>query len=273
MYKNIAVYFIGLLLLTACSGFEKVLKSSDYMLKYKEAKKYYAEEDYYHSQILFDQIAPVFRGTQQADSIYFLQAMSYFHQDDYIMAGHYFTMFARTYGGSPFVEEADYLSAYCFYLNSPRPELDQESTLMAIQSFQLFMIKYPNSERSKIAKEYIAELQDKLVEKSFISAKLYYDLEDYKASLVALNNCLLEYPDSKHREEIMYMILKSSYMLAEKSVVSKKKERFQQTIDEFYSFKAEYPESKLLKDANRYYKNSAKFLGEDIVLDKSEEIN
>jgi outer membrane protein assembly factor BamD len=273
MHKKVIIYFIGFILLTACSGFEKVLKSNDYTLKYNEAKRYYTKEDYYHAQILFDQIAPVYRGTLQADSVYYLQAMSYYKQEDYLMAGHYFSMFAQTYGGSPFVEEADYMTAFCYYMNSPRPELDQENSLLAIQSFQLFNIKYPNSSKAAEAKNYIAELQDKLVEKSFLSAKLYYDLEDYKASLVALNNCLLEYPESKHREQIMFMILKSSYMYADKSIVSKKKERYQQTIDEYYSFKAEYPESKQLKDADRYYKNSAKFLGDDIQLSESDKIN
>jgi outer membrane protein assembly factor BamD len=273
MNKKIIIYFTGFLLLTACSGFEKVLKSNDYLLKYSEAKRYYAEEDYYRAQTLYDQIANVFRGTQQADSVYFFQAMSYFKQSDYIMAGHYFSTFARTYGGSPFVEEADYMAAYCFYLNSPRPELDQDNTILAIQNFQLFQVKYPASEKCTDAKKYIAELQNKLVEKSFLSARLYYDLEDYKASLVALNNCLLEYPESQHREQILVMILKSSYMYADKSIVSKKKERYQQTIDEYYSFKAEYPESKYIREANRFYNTSAKFLGEEIEISETETIN
>jgi outer membrane protein assembly factor BamD len=273
MNKKLAIYFSGLIVLTACSGFEKVLKSNDYTLKYKEAKRYYAEENYYRAQTLLDQIAPVYRGTLQADSVYYMQAMSYFKQDDYIMAGHYFSMFAQTYGGSPYVEEADYMTAYCYYMTSPRPELDQDNSLLAIQSFQLFDIKYPNSPRVAEAKNYINELQEKLVEKAFLSAKLYFDLEDYKASVVALNNCLIEYPESNHREQIMFMILKSSFMMAEKSIVSKKKERYQQTIDEYYSFKAEFPESKQMKDADRYYKNSSKFLGGDIQQDDTEKLN
>ncbi|MBN2484546.1 MAG: outer membrane protein assembly factor BamD [Bacteroidales bacterium] len=272
MGNKIWIYIIGLLLVTACSGYEKLLKSNDYMLKYNEAKRYYAEKDYYRAQTLFDQIAQVFRGTQQADSVYYLQAMCYYHQNDFIMAGHYFSVFSRTYGGSPFIEEADFMTAYCYYLNSPRPSLDQENSILAIQSFQLFIIKYPDSDRTVEARNYITELQDKLVEKSFISAKLYYDLEDYKASIVALNNSLLEYPESRHREQIMFMILKSAFMLADKSVPDKKKERFQATIDEYFSFKAEFPESKLIKEANRYYKAAAKFLGDDIDI-KDEETN
>jgi outer membrane protein assembly factor BamD len=258
-------FSILILLLAGCSGYEKVLKSNDYKLKYKEAIKYYYEkEDYVRASTLFDQIAPVFRGTDLADSVYFLQAMSYFKQSDYILSGHYFRTFAQIYGGSHFVEQADFLGAYCYYLTSPRPELDQASTIMAIQEFQLFLIKYPQSAKADEVKDYLNELRDKLVEKSFISAKLYFDLEDYKASMVALNNSLIKFPDSKYREELMFMLVKSSYMLAEKSISAKKKERFQDSIDEYYTFAAEFPESKFIKDAVKYYKLASKNLGNSI---------
>ena len=254
-----------ILILAGCSGYDKILKSSDYKEKYNAALKYYYEkEDYVRAATIFDQIATVFRGTDQADTVYYLQAMSYFKQNDYILSGHYFRTFAKTYGGSPFAEKADFMGAYCYYLTSPRPELDQTSTIQAIQAFQLYLIKYPDSERREEVEAYINELRDKLVEKSYISAKLYFDLQDYKASIVALNNSLLKYPESKYREEIMFMLVKSSYMLADNSILSKKKERFQDAIDEYYSFAAEFPESKYIKEAKRYYNLSAKYLGDEV---------
>jgi outer membrane protein assembly factor BamD len=259
-------FSILIFILASCSGYEKVLKSNNYKLKYQEAIRYYYEkEDYVRAGSLFDQVAPVFRGTSQADSAYFLQAMCYFKQNDYILSGHYFRTFTNTYGGSPFVEQADFMGAYCYYLTSPRPELDQESTIQAVQAFQLFLIKFPDSKRTEEVRKYLDELRNKLVEKSYISAKLYYDLEDYKASMVALSNSLITFPDSKYREEIMFMLVKSSYMLAEKSVYSKKKERFQDAIDEYYSFAAEFPSSQYIKEAKKYYRLSAKYLGNELI--------
>lgn len=258
--------------IAGCSGYEKILKSSDYRLKYKEAVNYYENEDYIRSATLFDQIANVFRGTDQADTIYYMQAMSYYQQRDYILSGHYFRTLAQTYGGSPFVEEAEYMAAYCYYVTSPRPSLDQTTTVQAIQAFQLYLLKYPNSKRFDEVTGYMNELRDKLVEKSYLSAKLYYNLEDYKASIVALNNSLVKYPESTHREEIMFMLVKSSFMLADRSVISKKKDRFQDTIDEYYSFAAEFPESKFIKDSKRYYRLSSKYLGDDIEIEEDTEI-
>jgi outer membrane protein assembly factor BamD len=186
------------------------------------------------------------------------------------LAGHYFQTFSRTYGASDFVQEADFMTAFCFYKISPRPELDQNYTMQAIQNFKLFLIKHPRSDRREEVQAYIEELRDKLVEKSFISARLYYDLEDYKASLVALNNSLIEFPESKYREDLMFMVFKSSFKYAQQSVFTKRKERYQSALDDYYSFKAEYPESKYMREANRYYNATAKYLGNETILEETE---
>ncbi|MBN1598821.1 MAG: outer membrane protein assembly factor BamD [Bacteroidales bacterium] len=251
-------------MITGCKGYEKLLKSTDYKKKYTEALRYYDKGDYTRAATLFDQIAVIYRGTDQADTIYYYQAMCYYNQRDYILAGHYFRTFASTYGASPFVKDADFMGAYCYYMTSPRPSLDQTNTVQAIQAFQLFLIRFPQSERKEECIGYINELRNKLVEKSYMSAKLYFDLEDYKASLVALNNSLIQFPESKYREEIMFMLVKSSYLLAYNSISTKQKERYQDAVDEYYSFAAEFPESKYKKEADRYYRLASKILGEDI---------
>ncbi|HJX70542.1 MAG TPA: outer membrane protein assembly factor BamD [Bacteroidales bacterium] len=250
-------------LFLSCGGYEKLLKGTDSNLKYKKAFEYYNKGDYARAGTLFEQIASFFRGTTKADSVYFFQAMTYFKQNDFILAGHTFKTFSDTYGNSPFAEEATYYVGYCFYLTSPRPELDQTDTYQAIQSLRLFMIRYPNSTRKEQCEKMIAEMRDKLVEKSFISARLYFDLEDYKASIVALNNSLDEYPESRYREDILFLIVKSNYMLALNSIQSKQKERFQSTIDEYYSFITEFPDSKYRKDADRIFESSSRYLSSE----------
>jgi TolA-binding protein len=110
----------------------------------------------------------------------------------------------------------------------------------------------------------ILEMNEKLVNKSYISARLYYDLSDYKASIIALRNSLNEYPDTKYREELMFLLLKSSYLLAENSVASKLKDRYQAAVDEYYSFISEFPKGKYVDDAKKMYEASMRVLGQDI---------
>ncbi len=101
------------------------------------------------------------------------------------------------------------------------------------------------------AKSLLKELEEKLVEKSYLSAKLYYDMKEYKAAIVALNNSLKEYADTKYREEMMFLKLNSLFLYAENSMANKQKERYQATLDDYYSFMEEFPESKYSKDVKR----------------------
>jgi outer membrane protein assembly factor BamD len=258
--KNSVLVILLITIFSSCSEYEKVLKSSNATLKYEKAMAYYKDGDFARSSTLFEQLIPYTRGTAQADTISFYHALSYYKQRDYILAGHYFKEFTKDFPKDKFSEEAAYLGAYCYYLTSPRPELDQSNTYQAIQSFQLFMVKYPNSKHVPDCMKLIEELRNKLINKSYMSAKLYYNLGDYKSSIIALRNSLNEYPDTKYREEIMFLILKSNYLLADNSVASKQKERYQATLDEYYSFVSEFPDSQYNNEVKQIYNVTSNYL-------------
>ncbi len=255
------VFFIGILVVTlySCGQYEKVLKSTDYKLKFKKAFEYYNAGEFVRAATVFEQIVPVYKGTDKSDSVAYFYAMSYYGQKDYILAGPYLKGFYENYPYSPFADEAEYLSAFCFYQTSPKPSLDQENTYTAIDAFQLYIKKHPTSKHVEEAKKYLLDLQDKLVEKSYLSARLYFDLGDFKSSIIALNNSIAEYPNTKYREELQFLVLQSNFFLAKGSVVSKQKERFQVTVDEYYSFIAEFPNSKFSKEVKGIYEDSQKF--------------
>ena len=256
----------ALALFSGCSGYEKLLKSSDYRLKFTKAMEYYENEEYARASTLFDQISAVFRGTTKADTVFYYQAKSYFNQRDYILSGHHFKNLAFNFPNSVYAEESDYMVAYCFYMQSPKPSLDQQNSEQAINHFRLFGIKYPNSERNAEAQKYIAEMRNKLVQKSYMSAKLYYNLEDYRASIIALQNSLNEYPNTEHREELMFLLLRSNFLLAENSIVQRQVERYQDAVDEYYSFVGEFPESKYRQQADRIYDAALKNIPDENIL-------
>lgn len=264
MFKNRLIFavvtMLSILLLSGCGEYEKLLKSRDFQKKYTMAVTLYEEGEFVKAGTLFDQVSNIYRGTTKADTVKYYQAKSYYGQRDYTMAGHYFSELSTTYANSVYLEEADYMIAYCYYKQSPRPQLDQDNTYRAITAMQMFMAKYPVSERLNQCQEIIVEMSDKLVEKSFISAKLYYDLGYFKSAILALRNSLIEYPETRYREELMFMILKSSYLLADGSIPSKQRERFQATVDEYYSFIGEFPEGPHSREATRMYDNSNEFL-------------
>jgi outer membrane protein assembly factor BamD len=143
---------------------------------------------------------------------------------------------------------------------SPRAELDQDNSRNAIEGFALFITRFPSSQRVEEARSHIKELQERLVEKSYLSAKLYYDMKQYKAAAVALNNSLKEFPETKYREEMMFLKLNSLYLYAEYSVPNKQKERYQAALDDYYSFMEEFPKTTYSKDVSKIYQTTIKIL-------------
>ena len=113
--------------------------------------------------------------------------------------------------------------------------------------FQNFLEEHPNSSYREEVQRLIFDLQDVLVEKEYLSAKLYYDLgsyfmncsnggSNYQACIITAQNAILDYPYTKRREDLSFLILKAKFELAEKSVESKKEERYRGAIDEYYGF-------------------------------------
>jgi outer membrane protein assembly factor BamD len=259
-FHNALIVVFTAIIAFSCSQYEKVIKGDDVDLKFTKAFEYYSKGDYVKAGALFDQLAPITRGTRRADSVYFYQAMTQYKLNDFIVAGHYFNTFVILYSNSKLIEEAAYMEAYCYYEQSPRAELDQTSTYQALDAFRLYMIKYPSSPRIEDCERIVNELNEKLMEKAFVAARLYFNLNNYKAAIVSLNTCLVEYPDSKNREEMMFMLLESKYMLASKSIFSKQTERYQDVVDEYYSFIAEFPESKNKNEADNIFEKSSKYV-------------
>jgi len=264
MFKNgvhkalIAVSLI--LLVSACSEYQKILKSSDYDFKYEKAMEYYDAEDYIRASSLLEELLSVYKGTETAEEVHYRYAYTYYYQKDYIMAGYYFRMFVSNFPASKYTDECAFMNAYCYYKSSPSPSLDQTNTLRALDELQIFINRHPGSPRIEECNKLIDELNDKLVEKSFNGAKLYYDLGEYKASITALNNSLQEYPDTKYREELLYLILRSSYELAKNSVPEKMRERYEKTTEAYYKLIDEFPETEHLREAERIFEDVQKAL-------------
>ncbi|MFO8234170.1 MAG: outer membrane protein assembly factor BamD [Bacteroidales bacterium] len=256
MFRKNFKILLGILIIggvfTSCE-YEKLLKSSNYKRKYDKALEYYHDEDYSKAIGLFEQINPSLKATNKADTVHFYLAKAYYETKDYILAKNYFQEFYRTFGDHSWAEDAQFLSAYCDYLLSPRPSLDQSNTREAINGFQMFIRRYPGSDKVQESRELIEDLQNKLAEKSYIAARLYYDMEDYKAAIIALNNSLKDYPESPYREEIRFLILKSKFLLASNSVKQKEEERFQSALDEYYTFIDQYPDSEYQKEVEKIY--------------------
>ncbi len=263
MFWRIATFVLILAMgagISSCSKYNKLLKSQDVELKYQKAFEYYNEKDYQRALPLFEELIAMTRGTSRSELVYFHYAYCYFGIRDFYLASFYFNTFTKTYPNSEYVEECAFMSAYCHYMNSPIPSLDQSDTRRAIDQFQLFLERYPETTRKDTTNALVEQLLGKLEGKAYENAALYYDVEQYKAAVIALNNVLKDYPTTEYKEEIMFMILESNYLLATRSVIEKKQERLNATIKSYHNFVDSYPNSKKLRQSEAIYDNTIREL-------------
>ncbi len=257
---KIVVALIVVSALTGCSHFSKLLKGNDYELKYTKAFEYYDAKKYDKALQLFEQITPIYRGLDKGEKVMYYYTMCNYLVKDYYSAGYYFRKFAQTYPHSPYNEEAMYMGAYCYYLDSPKPSLDQESTNQAIQEFEMFLSKYPNTSKKDTCNMLLDELRLKLQTKSYDNAFLYYNLGYLKAASIALRNSLDDYPDSPYRESILYYVAKATFMYAEQSVDAKQFERYQDAHTNINAYLKAYPNGKHIKDIRKMRESSDEYI-------------
>jgi outer membrane protein assembly factor BamD len=264
MFKNklkisISVLLIILIAFTGCkSKYEKLRASNDTAKKYREAVRLYEKKDYNKALGLFDDLVTKYRGTAEAEDLSYYFAYTHYKLRDYTTARYHFKTFADTYASSVKAEECRFMAAYCFYLESPTFSLDQENTIKAIDALQLFINLYPKSERVTEASKLISNLRDKLETKSYANAKLFLDIGDYKAAVIAFRNSAREFPDTKYAEEMEFLTIKAQAQYAGASFEIKQEERYNEAILLYTEFVQNYPSSKYLKEAEEIKKSSEK---------------
>lgn len=254
---NRAKFLIGLcicvLSLSACGNYEKVLKSNDINYKLTKANEYFDKKDYQHANELYQGLLPVVKGTKNFEPMYYKYAYSYYNMKDYLSASYHFKNFVDFFPTSKDADECEFMHAVSLFKMSPKYTLEQTNTIKAMEAMQNYINTHPNSKRQAEANTYIDEGRKKLEDKDATAAKLYYNISQYKASTIAFQNVIHNYPESPNNDFYQYMIVKSSYNYARASIPEKQEERYVNAINAYQEFKSSYPSSKYLQDAEKYH--------------------
>lgn len=272
MKKYLIAACSALLLFASCAQeFNNVYKSNDYLYKYEYAKEAFANGKYNKAITILQSIVTQQKGTKDAEDCLYMLAMSEYMIRDYATASEYFKKYYQSYPKGAYAEQAEFYVGESLYMSTPEPRLDQTPTYSAIAAYQEYLDLYPDGSLKEKAQSRLFELQDKLVEKEYLSAKLYYDLGDYfgnctnggnnyQACVVTAQNAVNDYPYSSKREEFYILIMKSKYELARMSVESKQLERYQDAEDECYGFINEFPDSRERATAEKYIEKCKEYI-------------
>lgn len=242
--------------LSACSKFRQIQKSEDWRIKYDAGLTYYEKKDYYRSAILFEEILPIVRGLPEGEKVEFYLAYCQYNEKQYLLASNQFRTFYETYGRSAQAQEALFMYAYSLYVSAPAANLDQTSTIEGMNAMQNFINQYPTSEFRDRANEVIVTSQRKLEQKGYDNAMQYLKIRSYKAAVIAFENFRRNFPDSPYLEEVAFHRVEAEYRLAQQSLPSLQLERYNLVISYYQELVDTYPESKFLRDAEKFYSDS-----------------
>ena len=264
MKSKFIYLLLGVIVLSACSEYSKVLKNSDPEYRYTYAKKYFEQGKFNRSATLLEDLIIVFKGTAYGEESLYLLARSYYGMKDYSTAAQYFTTYYKTYPKGQYAELSRFYSAYGLYLESPDPRLDQNDTHKSMAQFQEFIEYYPQSERKDEAQSILFELQEKLAYKELLAIKLYYNLGNYvvgypfpggnyASCVITAQNALKTYPFSQYKEDFIYYSFRAKYDMAIQSIEDKKELRYRDVIDEYYTYTNEFPHGKYQKQVQKIF--------------------
>jgi len=249
LFLLVSTLFLG----SCVSGYQRLLKSTDVNKKYEAAVSYYDKGDFFRAGTLLEDLIPLLKGRPEAEKAQFYFANTNYKQKNYVLSAFYFKSFIDTYPNSPYSEEGSFLHAKSLFLESPGYELDQTNTVSALESIQDFINRYPESKFRAETENMSKELQKKLENKAFESARLYFQLRYNQAAVVALTNFQQQYPASAYAEQAAFLRLNAQYAWAQESVELKQRERFQEAVGYYQQFIDAFPKSRNLRVAQDMY--------------------
>jgi outer membrane protein assembly factor BamD len=180
---------------------------------FAEGKAAYDKGDWTEAIRIFEEVRVQTPTLDLASQATYLEAMARFNEGMYSGAAVDFLAVRRNYPNAPVAARAQYMVGESYYEISPRAELDQSYTSLAINGFQNFLHSYPNAPQTLIdsAQHRIVEIRNKLAYKTFLSAQLYEKLSDPKSALVYYARILDQYYDSPYAPESELRIAEINY--------------------------------------------------------------
>ena len=231
------------LILSSCSEYARVVKNDDYKRKFELGVKLYNQENYLKSITLLEQVYQRMPKSKEGEESYYNLGIANFKLTDFYTAQYYLGSFGDKFPNSIKREETSFLYALCAVKNSPKSSLDQTETETALNELQLFIYKFPLSQKIDTCNYLMDQLRLKLQMKDFDALKIYDKTENYKAAIVTSETFLKDFPRSNNRENVWVILLKNSYHLSKHSVEDKKKERIDKTMERYSKFALEFPNS------------------------------
>jgi len=255
--RSIFITLFSLLILTsACRNKDLIRPGDPLNIAYDKSIALYEDGKYDDAAYGFDLVTRMGRGTNYSKDAQYYLAESYFADRQYILAASEYERFISYYPQDEKREEVEYKLALCFYEQSPRYRLDQTPTVRAIQLFQLFNTKYPDSEYVVESAARIDELRNKLARKAFEAGEFYLRTNRYLAATIYFDQVIDQFPESRWSERSLLKQIETYIIYADNSIVERQAERYTKAVDNYEKFLQLFPQSSRRGDAESMYSDA-----------------
>lgn len=256
-----AALLLAPLALSACSGSGRIRYDSPDDA-YSKGMRLFEEGKYDRAVPFFQGVFDYGRTSEAAADAQLYLARAHFEGRDYILAASEYSRFVNTYRTNPHVESAMFERAVSYYHLSPQYALDQTNTRQAITYLQLFLDRFPDSDKKDEAEGYLSGLREKLAQKAYESAGLYERRGIYEAAALSYERVFDTYPDTQWADDALLGAMRSYMAYADLSVESRQPERLQLAIDNYTRLVELFRDSPVVKDAEAFYETASGRLAE-----------
>jgi outer membrane protein assembly factor BamD len=130
--------------------------------------------------------------------------------------------------------------ALSYYMQSPKPVLDQQNTRKAIDEFQAFVEYNPAHPLAPDAEAKIKELNDRLAFKAYEAARQYERMEYYRAAIISYDVVIEKFHDTDY----------AAMAYLDKADLLVRRLRFREAEGVLREFNSKYPNSVLRSRAD-----------------------
>lgn len=237
------ILFASIMLLSACRNKDLVRPGEPIEVAYEKSLALFEKGKFGDAAYGFDLVTRVGRGTTYAEDAQFYLAESYYNDKQYVLAASEYERYISYYPQNPQRVEVEYKRALCYYQQSPRYRLDQSATRRAIELFQLFNTKYPDSEYVIESAGRIDELRNKLARKNYEAAEFYLRTDRFLAATIYYGQTIDQYPESIWADRALVKLIETYIAYADRSIESKQLERYNLAISNYEKFLQLFPMS------------------------------
>jgi outer membrane protein assembly factor BamD len=240
-FSHLSLIIIVAAFVASCSSKNTIRSGDSLQEAFNKAMAQYEGENYSRAVDAFEQVIQLGRGTEYGEEAQYYLAESYFNQRNYLLAASEYERYSSQYPQAERRQEVDFKEALCYYELSPRYNLDQTYTRQAIQRFNLFTSRYPDSEQDDEISEYIDELRDKLARKKYEAGRLYLRTDRFEAAAIYFDLTIDEYPESQFAEQALVDQIDTYIRYADNSVQDRQLERYEKAVESYERYIQLFP--------------------------------